>query len=268
MCLYMHKHTRTHTHTHTHIYIYIWCPPCGPLPHMHGSAPPARITLILLLRLAPWCSLWFPLIFSLKTKIHQLLLTDPPHSPRAALTSVSPPWFVSPRSRRYTHSSAPPSSRRPPAAAEVQVRSARLLIYMDAPLSLFLSLCLSLSLSLSLSRAPRYHADSVSGSPVWTQLIRSFITNGVRLRHSALPLLPSLRSHRSARCIGICSPNHGGDTGQSHIHTHTHTRLDLHMHIHTRACAVNHLRVIYVFLKSIFSCFCSIIRLFMTCCCC
>lgn len=37
-------------------------------------------------------------------------------------------------------------------------------------------------------------------------------------------LLPSPLSHRSARCIGICRPNHCFDTGQSHAHAWAHTR--------------------------------------------
>lgn len=52
----------------------------------------------------------------------------------------------------------------------------------------------------------------------------------VRLTYSALPLLPSPRSHRSAWCIGICSPNHGCDTGQSRAQKHTHTDPDARTH--------------------------------------
>lgn len=43
----------------------------------------------------------------------------------------------------------------------------------------------------------------------------------VRLTCSALPLVPSLLSHRSALCIGICSPNHNCDIGQSRAQAHT-----------------------------------------------
>lgn len=42
---------------------------------------------------------------------------------------------------------------------------------------------------------------------------------------SALPLLPSPLRHRSARCVGVCGPNHCGDTGQSHTRMRAHRRV-------------------------------------------
>lgn len=78
---------------------------------------------------------------------------------------------------------------------------------------------------------------------LWTTLTSSFITNGVRLRHSALPLPPSLLSHRSPRCFGICSPNHNCDTGQSH--TQTHARSQAQPRVDFQTFTRNRLGVIY-----------------------
>lgn len=58
-------------------------------------------------------------------------------------------------------------------------------------------------------------------------------------RDSALPLRPSLLSHRSARCFDICSPNHSCDTGQSHTHKHTHVRTLGHAQSSTHSRAIS-----------------------------
>lgn len=75
---------------------------------------------------------------------------------------------------------------------------------------------------------PRGPSNSLDLNPAHQILHNKW--SQVRLTYSALPLLPTPRSHRSARCVGICSPNHGCDTGQSRAQKHTHTDPDARTH--------------------------------------
>lgn len=75
---------------------------------------------------------------------------------------------------------------------------------------------------------PRGPSNSLDLNPAHQILHNKW--SQVRLTYSALPLLPTPRSHRSARCIGICSPNHGCDTGQSRAQKHTHRDPDARTH--------------------------------------
>ena len=140
MRLYTHTHARTQTHTHTHIYMMSslqaftshaqFC--SSRTDHAH-PAPPSC------------CLMLADSHFSFLKKQRStscsslLLLTAPPHCssslPACSSHIYITAWFCfSSSALRLLHTlSAPPPSRRPPAAAEVQVRSARLLIYMDLP---------------------------------------------------------------------------------------------------------------------------------------
>lgn len=77
----------------------------------------------------------------------------------------------------------------------------------------------SLKRALRSARCPlRWHR--------WPDLNLPAVTQAPQLRMESAsdaqpsPLPPSPLSHRSARCVGICRPNHCCDTGQSHTHTH------------------------------------------------
>lgn len=154
------------------------------------------------------CFDFHSIIYKLVNPTVQMLLLyalkNPPCSPCSS--EMSSGCFSLQCPSPCAQTAARPLLPSPPAAVEAEIRSKRMQflphLYRSSP------------------RCPR----GLSSSPDLIPLIGSFITNGVKSASDTLPSpLPSLRSHRSARCIGICSTTHGCDTGRSHTHTHTQT---------------------------------------------
>lgn len=80
---------------------------------------------------------------------------------------------------------------------------------------------------------PRWHWWPELNLPSVNQALQLQMESASDAQPSSL--LPSPLSHRSARCVGICRPNHCCDTGQSHTHAREHAHTpERSTHLRTR----------------------------------